>query len=101
MPGIVNQPDDKERADLLKAYTHTYLEEEIRAEAFSRKIGTGKDIIPIEIKAGARVTLSALRGLSSFIETYKGSVRKAYVVTTGRMSEKLTDMITVLPWQFL
>jgi predicted AAA+ superfamily ATPase len=233
LPGIVGQTDDKERADLLRAYTHTYLEEEIRAEALSRKIGqfsrflelaaresgtnpnltrlsqesgvsvptikeyfsiledtlvvekvepylknarkriltspryyffdlgvrnalarvpltedllnadkgrlfehavilelirrirahnldyrvhywrtgggaevdcvidTGKDIIPIEIKAGARVTLSALRGLSSFIETYKGKVRKAYVVTTGRMPEKLTDTITVLPWQFL
>jgi len=233
LPGIVGQSDDKERAELLRAYTHIYLEEEIRAEALSRKIGqfsrflelaaresgtnpnltklslesgvsvptikeyfsiledtlvvekvepylknarkriltssryyffdlgvrnalarvpltedllnaekgrlfehavmlelirriraqnldykvhywrtgggaevdcvidTGRDIIPIEIKAGARVALSALRGLSSFIETYKGKVKKAYVVTTGRLPEKLTDTITVLPWQFL
>ena len=233
LPGIVNQSDDKERAGLLKSYTQTYLEEEIRAEALSRKIGqfsrflelaaqesgtnpnltklslesgvsvptikeyfsiledtlvvekvepylknarkriltspryyffdlgvrnslarvpltedllnadkgklfehavilelirriraqnldykvyywrtgggaevdcvidTGKVIIPIEIKAGANVTLSALRGLSSFIETYKGQVKKAYVITTGRMPEKLTDTITVLPWRFL
>ena len=64
-------------------------------------IDTGKDIIPIEIKAGAKVTLSALRGLSSFIETYKGKVKKAYVVTTGRLPEKLTDTITAIPWQFL
>jgi len=233
LPGIVNQSDDKERASLLKSYTQTYLEEEIRAEALSRKIGqfsrflelaaqesganpnltklslesgvsvptikeyfsiledtlvvekvepylknarkriltspryyffdlgvrnalarvpltedllnadkgklfehavilelirriraqnldykvhywrtgggadvdcvidTGKDVIPIEIKSGAKVSLSALRGLSSFIETYKGKVKKAYVITTGRMPEKLTDTITVLPWQFL
>jgi len=233
LPGIVSQTDDKEREGLLKSYTQTYLEEEIRAEALSRKIGqfsrflelaaqesgtnpnltklslesgvsvptikeyfsiledtlvvekvepylknarkriltspryyffdlgvrnalarvpltvdllnadkgrlfehavmleiirriraqnldykvhywrtgggaevdcvidTGKDIIPIEIKSGAKVTLSALRGLSSFIETYKGKVKKAYVVTMGRMPEKLTDTITVIPWQFL
>ena len=233
LPGIVNQSDDKERASLLKSYTQTYLEEEIRAEALSRKIGqfsrflelaaqesganpnltklslesgvsvptikeyfsiledtlvvekvepylknarkriltspryyffdlgvrnalarvpltedllnadkgklfehavilelirriraqnldykvhywrtgggadvdcvidTGKDVIPIEIKSGAKVSLSALRGLSSFIETYKGKVKKAYVITTGRRPEKLTDTITVLPWQFL
>jgi hypothetical protein len=48
-----------------------------------------------------RKGLSALRGLSSFIETYKGKVKKAYVVTTGRMPEKLTDTITAIPWQFL
>jgi predicted AAA+ superfamily ATPase len=233
LPGIVSQPNDKERASLLKAYTQTYLEEEIRAEALSRKIGqfsrflelaaqesgtnpnltklslesgvsvptikeyyniledtlvvekvepylknarkrilaspryyffdlgvrnalarvpltedllnadkgrlfehavmlelirriraqnldykvhywrtgggaevdcvidTGSTIIPIEIKSGAKVTLSALRGLSSFIDTYKGKVKKAYVITTGRMPEKLTETITVLPWQFL
>ncbi|MEK7722674.1 MAG: ATP-binding protein [Elusimicrobiota bacterium] len=39
LPGIVNQKDDVERADFLKAYSQTYLEEEIRAEALSRKIG--------------------------------------------------------------
>ena len=39
LPGIVNLPDDGERKDILTAYTHIYLEEEIRAEALSRKIG--------------------------------------------------------------
>ncbi|MDH4164234.1 MAG: ATP-binding protein [Nitrospirota bacterium] len=233
LPGIVNQPDDKERVGLLKSYTQTYLEEEIRAEALSRKIGpfsrflelaaqesgtnpnltklslesgvsvptikeyfniledtlvvekvepylknarkriltspryyffdlgvrnalarvpltedllnvdkgrlfehavilelirrirtqnldykvhywrtgggaevdcvidTGATIIPIEIKAGSKVTLTSLRGLSSFLETYKGKVKKAYVITTGRMPEKLTDTITALPWKYL
>lgn len=39
LPGIVSLPDDAGRKDILRAYTHIYLEEEIRAEALSRKIG--------------------------------------------------------------
>jgi predicted AAA+ superfamily ATPase len=233
LPAIVSLPDDQERADMLKAYTQTYLEEEIRAEALSRKIGqfgrflelaaqesgrnpnltklslesgvsvptikeyfsiledtlivekvepylknarkriltspryyffdlgvrnavarlpltgalinadkgrlfehavileiirriramnldykihywrtgggaevdcvidTGSSIIPVEIKSGSKVILSALRGLSSFIETYKEKVSHAYVITNGRIPEKLTDKITVLPWRFI
>ncbi len=38
LPGIVNLPQ-KERSDFLRAYSEIYLEEEIRAEALSRKIG--------------------------------------------------------------
>jgi len=38
LPGIVNLPQ-KERSDFLRAYAEIYLEEEIRAEALSRKIG--------------------------------------------------------------
>lgn len=38
LPGIVKLPQ-KERADFLRAYAEIYLEEEIRAEALSRKIG--------------------------------------------------------------
>ena len=64
-------------------------------------IDTGTSIIPIEIKAGSKVALSSLRGLSSFIETYPGKVKKAFVITSGRVPEQLTDMITVLPWRYL
>ncbi|MFH1074221.1 MAG: ATP-binding protein [Candidatus Firestonebacteria bacterium] len=38
LPGIVLSDED-DRADFLKSYSETYLEEEIRAEALSRKIG--------------------------------------------------------------
>jgi len=38
LPGIVNLPR-KDRPDFLQAYAQIYLEEEIRAEALSRKIG--------------------------------------------------------------
>jgi len=38
LPGIVNLAE-KERPDFLRAYAEMYLEEEIRAEALSRKIG--------------------------------------------------------------
>lgn len=233
LPGIISLPDNKERKEALKAYTHIYLEEEIRAEALSRKIGafgrflnmaaresgsnpnltklsresgasvptikefyniledtlvvekvepftrnarkrlikspryyffdtgvrnalarfpltseliniekgrlfehavmleiirrirakrkdykvcywrtsggaevdcvidSGTDLIPIEIKAGKNVSLSQLRGLLSFIQTYPGQVNQAYVITNGRLPEKLADRVTALPWQFL
>lgn len=39
LPGIAGLRDDADRADFLRAYSQTYLEEEIRAEALSRKIG--------------------------------------------------------------
>jgi hypothetical protein len=64
-------------------------------------IDTGSTIIPVEIKSGSKVILSELRGLSSFIETYKEKVSHAYVITNGRIPEKLTDKITVLPWRFI
>jgi uncharacterized protein len=38
LPGIVTLPQ-KDRSDFLRAYAEIYLEEEIRAEALSRKIG--------------------------------------------------------------
>ncbi len=233
LPGIVGLPDDSERKDMITAYTHIYLEEEIRAEALSRKIGafgrflelaaiesgtnpnltklslesgvsvptikefyniledtlvvekvepylknarkriltspryyffdigvrnamarvpltdalintekgklfehavilelirrirslnldykvfywrtgggaevdciidTGSAIIPVEIKAGSRVASSELRGLVSFMDTYKKLAKHGYVVTNGRVPEKLTDKITAIPWRFV
>ncbi|MBI4849192.1 MAG: ATP-binding protein [Nitrospirae bacterium] len=64
-------------------------------------IDTGEMVIPVEIKSGARVTLSNLRGLLSFMDTYKKQVKHGYVVTDGRVPEKLSDNITVIPWRFL
>lgn len=61
LPGIVTQPDDEERADLLKAYTSIYLEEEIRAEALSRKIGAfGRFLELAARESGGSPNLSAL-----------------------------------------
>jgi predicted AAA+ superfamily ATPase len=39
LPGMVVLDKDEDRREFLKAYSHIYLEEEIRAEALSRKIG--------------------------------------------------------------
>ncbi len=64
-------------------------------------IDTGATIIPIEIKATAKVTMASLRGLMSFLDTYKRKVKQAYVVTTGRMPEKLTDKVLAVPWRYL
>lgn len=233
LPGIVALPDDNERADMLKAYTHIYLEEEIRAEALSRKIGafgrflelaaqesgtnpnltklswesgvsvptikefysiledtlvvekiepylkntrkrilttpryyffdigvrnalarvpltdslintergklfehavileiirriracgldykiyywrtgggaevdcvidTGSSLIPVEIKAGSRITMSGIKGLVNFMDEYKTLCTKGYVIANSRIPEKLTEKITIVPWQYL
>jgi predicted AAA+ superfamily ATPase len=233
LPGIVGMSDDKQRADMLRSYTHIYLEEEIRAEALSRKIGafgrflelaaqasgtnvnltklswesgvsvptikefysllhdtlivervepyiknagkrilasprhyffdlgvrnalarvpltenllnsekgtlfehavvleiirrirtsgldyrvyywrtsggaevdciidTGSSLIPVEIKAGSRAAPSAPRGLVNFMKEYAAQCIHGYVITTGRMPERLADNITALPWQYM
>jgi hypothetical protein len=59
------------------------------------------ELIPIEIKAGSRVSLSDVRGLLRFIDTYPGYVNKAFVITNGRVPERLTDKIIAVPWKFL
>ena len=64
-------------------------------------IDTGTEVIPVEIKSGGNVRLSELKGLQSFIETYRKLVKRAFVVTTGRLPEKLNDMITAVPWRYL
>jgi len=64
-------------------------------------IDTGSTVIPVEIKSGSKVTFSALRGLSSFIESYQDRVKQAHVIPDGRMPENLTDKITAMPWRFL
>jgi hypothetical protein len=58
-------------------------------------------VIPVEIKSGSNVTFSALRGISSFIESYQDRVKQAYVITDGRMPEKLTNKITAIQWRYL
>lgn len=35
------------------------------------------------------------------METYKGLAKHGYVVTNGRVPEKLTDKITAIPWRFI
>ncbi len=39
--------------------------------------------------------------LASFIKSYKEQIKQAYVVTNGRVPEKLSDMITAIPWRYL
>jgi len=64
-------------------------------------IDTGTEVVPIEIKSGKSVRLSDVKGLSSFIESYAKLVKRAYVITDGRLPEKLNDMITAVPWRYL
>lgn len=61
LPAVVTQTDDQARADLLKAYTSIYIEEEIRAEALSRKIGAfGRFLELAARESGGSPNLSVL-----------------------------------------
>ena len=64
-------------------------------------IDKGDTVIPIEVKSSARVSLADLRGLRSFLESYPKLATKAFVVTQGRVPEKLSDNITAIPWGYL
>lgn len=61
----------------------------------------GDEVIPIEIKSSKSVALSDLKGLKSFLDEYPTMVKRAYVVTMGDKKEKLTDKITLVPWNML
>lgn len=61
----------------------------------------GDEVIPIEIKSSKSVALSELKGLQSFIDTYPELVKRAYVVVMGGVKEKLSDKITLVPWNEL
>ncbi|GJQ60736.1 MAG: ATP-binding protein [Candidatus Scalindua sp. AMX11] len=118
--GVVRFEGDKDRRDLLKLFEHAVilefirgirsLNEDYKLYYYWRTAGgaevdcvieTGALLIPIEMKASSRVTLSDVRGLLSFINSYEGKTEQVFVVTNGRVSEKLSDMIPVIPWKYL
>ena len=61
----------------------------------------GDEVIPIEIKSSKSVSLSEVKGLNIFLNDYKEIAKRAYVITMGSKKEKLSDKITVLPWDQL
>ncbi|MEA2065416.1 MAG: ATP-binding protein [Patescibacteria group bacterium] len=64
LPQIVNA-SKKEKADLLRAYSEIYLEEEIRAEALSRKIGAFSRFLELAaIESGTAPNFSKLSNQS-------------------------------------
>lgn len=61
-------------------------------------IDLGDEIIPIEIKSSKTVSLSELKGLSSFLSEYGKMVKQAYVIGPEGKKEKLAENIIRLPW---
>lgn len=77
LPGIVTLPQ-KDRPDFLKAYAEIYLEEEIRAEALSRKIGAFSRFL--ELAAVESGTNPNLRKLSNESGVSQPAVKEFYNV---------------------
>lgn len=85
LPGIVNERDDGDRADALKAYATLYLEEEIRAEALTRKVPAfGRFLELAARESGENPNLSALSreaGVSApTLKTFFGILEDTLVV---------------------
>jgi predicted AAA+ superfamily ATPase len=64
-------------------------------------IDLGQKVIPIEIKASKKVSLSEIKGLTIFLEEYKKAASHGYVVTMGQRPEKLAENILAIPWNYL
>lgn len=75
LPGIVTLPR-KDRPDFLKAYAEIYLEEEIRAEALSRKIGAFSRFL--ELAASESGTSPNLLKLSNESGVSQPAVKEFY-----------------------
>lgn len=75
LPGIVSLPQ-KDRPDFLRAYAEIYLEEEIRAEALSRKIGAFSRFL--ELAAVESGTNPNLRKLSNESGVSQPAIKEFY-----------------------
>ncbi|MHC9543388.1 MAG: ATP-binding protein [Vulcanimicrobiota bacterium] len=78
LPSVVTMNDDKARSDFLQSYTYLYLEEEIRAEALSRKIGAFSRFL--EIAAGESGTSPNFHKLSNEAGVSAPSIKEFYSI---------------------
>ena len=62
-------------------------------------IETNNKIIPLEIKSGKNIGLKDLSGLNTFLDDHK--LEKGYVITMDQKPYKLSDRITIIPWNYL
>ena len=61
-------------------------------------IETPKRLLPIEVKAAARVTPADARGLESFLDEYAGAADGALLLYTGAEVFPLTRRVLAAPW---
>jgi len=61
-------------------------------------IETPKRLLPIEVKAAARVTPADTKGLETFLDEYKGTVDGALLLYTGNEAFPLTRRVLAAPW---
>ena len=74
LPGIAFLPE-KDKKDFLESYARIYLEEEIRAEALSRKIGAFSRFLELSPQLGLSIVPKTLKkleklALASFLNDF-------------------------------
>lgn len=88
LPGIVTLPKE-DRRDFLKSYAEIYLEEEIRAEALSRKIGAFSRFL--ELAAAESGTSPNLTKLSNESGVSQPSIKEFYRVLEDTLVMERVD----------
>lgn len=88
LPGIINLPE-KDRQDFLKSYAQIYLEEEIRAEALSRKIGAFSRFL--ELAAAESGTSPNLSKLSNESGVSQPAIKEFYRVLEDTLVAERVD----------
>ena len=88
LPGIVRLPQ-KDRSDFLRAYAEIYLEEEIRAEAISRKIGAFSRFL--ELAAAESGTSPNLLKLSNESGVSQPAVKEFYNILEDTLVVERVD----------
>jgi len=61
-------------------------------------IETPKRLLPMEVKAAARVAPSDARGLETFLDEYKGTVDEALLLYAGSEAFPITRRVLAVPW---
>lgn len=85
LPGVVTEPDDRTRRDLLRTYGSTYLKEEVQAEALTR-----------QIEGFSRFLFVAASKSGEFLDFAKtGSLAAISQKTASRFFEILEDTLIV------
>lgn len=88
LPGIINL-SEKDRRDFLKSYSEIYLEEEIRAEALSRKIGAFSRFL--ELAAAESGTSPNITKLSNESGVSQPAIKEFYNVLEDTLIVERVD----------
>jgi len=64
-------------------------------------LDTGREVIPIEIKASSKLDRRDAHGISVFLRDYSDSAKRGFIITMGNKPEAVSGQITAIPWNYI